>query len=175
MNSKTKEATWKVPDAVKKMQADSGKDESEFDLFSCVDNQVDAPVLVSVISIRKLISSKDPSSISKLRLKLKKLRALLMKLPEVDGEDDEQFEENLIRSADLLAMYEHTKKFFRSNEPWLDRLYVSQYAQTDDIDDEVDGGDLETDESVANAVTEKTSVCAVLLGWLDRPCLSHTA
>ena len=27
-NSKTKEATWKVPDAVKKMQADSGKDET---------------------------------------------------------------------------------------------------------------------------------------------------
>ena len=27
---------------------------------------------------------------------------------------------------------------------------------------------MKTDESVANAATEKTSVCEVLLGWLDQ-------
>ena len=153
-NSQTRETTWNIPALLKEAKDKIENPAKDFDLLKVPENFIDGPVPKGIGGIRQLLKSNDPSDMESLRSKLKNFRQFLMELPEIEEDNDGQFEENLIRAADLLAMYEHTRVFFVPNEPWLDRLYVSQYSLLDDIDDEMDGGDLKTDESIANAATE---------------------
>ena len=160
-NLKTREVSRKIPPILK--AAGGGLETKE--------NLTDAPFPDSLVELIDLFENNVPKTMRQLRKGLKRVRELLMEMPDApDRVDEDSHEVNLMRAADLIAFYENTRIFFVPNEPWLDRLQAAQYSRKDDvaINEEVGGGDAKTDQSVVNAANEQTSVSEMLLGWLDQ-------